>query len=467
MKEKIYFQYRTMFRDESGNFHFTKSQLLAGATTIATVGFTAFAVLRYRIAKPSQYVVRTGIFIDKVAIDKKAFQWPFQTAKMISVQPSNYIFDLQAMSREKMEFILPGVYTIGPKDESAALMRYATFLSNSSEAERTSIIKGIIEGETRVLTASLSLEEIFSGRDEFRDHVTTRVDRELDKLGLGIHNANIQEMSDHAGSEYFQFLRQRARANAENEARINIANAQKDGDIAVKDRERETRIRTSEFESKAVTFENERNVEIAASNAQLKVKEAEFNRLSEIARIETEKATEMREMELLKEVETRRIAQQQEHIRSELLVKANVEAEAKERTADADLYAKRAEAAGVLARFDAEAEGLRKLFQAAQNPEIVMQYLMIDRNLYPQLAKAMAEAIRGMNPKINYWNTGRDVGNPINEVLKNVPASVDMLKTTGLTPPAWLMGVKEEISKDKSSLFKKAAKAEKEIQNKQ
>jgi flotillin len=429
--------------------------MFAGATTLALGGFVAFAVMRYQIAKPSQYVVRTGIMIDKVTVDKKAFQWPFQTAKMISVQPSNYMFDLQAMSREKMEFILPGVYTIGPKDEPKALVRYATLLSNTSESQLTSIIKGIIEGETRVLTASLSLEEIFSGRDEFRDHVTHRIDKELDKLGLVIHNANIQEMSDHAGSEYFQFLRQRARANAENEARINIANAQKDGDIAVKDRERETRIRTSEFESNAVTFENERNVEIAESNAKLKVHQAEFKKMSEIARIEAEKASEIREMELLKEVETRRIAQQQEHMRSELLVKAKVEAEAKERTADADLYAKKAEAAGVLARFNAEAEGLRQLFEGCDNPDIVMQYLMLDRNLYPELAKAMADAIRGMNPKINYWNTGGEVGNPISDVLKNVPASVDMLKTTGITPPSWLMGLKDGMPMEKQTIRNK------------
>lgn len=256
-----------------------------------------------------------------------------------------------------MEFILPGVYTIGPKDNEPALVTYSTLLSNKTEEELTNIIKGIIEGETRVLTANLSLDEIFRGRDEFREAVTKRVDSELGRLGLCIHNANIQEMSDHKGSEYFQFLRQRARANAENEARVNIAEAQKEGDIAVKQRERDTRVKTSGFESEAVTFENQRNVEIAESNALLKVREAEFNRQSEIARIEASKAADQREAELQKEVETRRIAQEQERLRSELLVQANVQAEARERTADAELYAKQKEAAGVLARFDAEAEG--------------------------------------------------------------------------------------------------------------
>ena len=71
-------------------------------------------------------------------------------------------------------------------------MTYSTLLSNKTEDELTSIIKGIIEGETRVLTANLSLDEIFRGRDEFREAVTKRVDVELGRLGLCIHNANIQ-----------------------------------------------------------------------------------------------------------------------------------------------------------------------------------------------------------------------------------------------------------------------------------
>jgi len=157
-----------------------------GVLAAGAIGLVGFAAYRYRVAHPSQYIVRTGLFIDKVAVDKKAFQLPFQTAKTISVQPSNYTFHLQAMSQEKMEFILPGVYTIGPKDEPEALQTYATLLSNTTDEELTNIIKGIIEGETRVLTASLSLEEIFKGRDAFRDHVTERVNKELGKSLISI-----------------------------------------------------------------------------------------------------------------------------------------------------------------------------------------------------------------------------------------------------------------------------------------
>lgn len=457
---------------DSDDTHFSLKQYAAYTTAAATVACAAvvgFAAYRYKVAKPSEYLVRTGLLIDTVAVDKKAFQLPFQTAKFISVQPTNYKFDLQAMSKEKMEFILPGVYTIGPKDDKEVLKRYATLMSNKNEAECTAIIKGIIEGETRVLTASLTLEEIFSGRDAFRDNVTTRIDKELAKIGFGIHNANIQEMSDHEGSEYFQFLRQRARANAENDARMNIAEAQKEGDIAVKEREKDTRMKTREFEATAVTFENERNMEIARSTADLKIKEAEYYRESQLAEIEAHKAAEIRDAELQKELEQRNVLQQIERLRSEQLTQAIVQAEARERDADAYLYTKekeaeaekrkadayiyqkQKEAEGIRAVLDAQAEGLNNLLQTTDDPQIILQYMMIDRQVYPELARANADAIRGLEPKITYWKTGGGDGpgdNPITNIIQNIPPLMETIHSqTGILPPDWMMNTKGMVKK--------------------
>ena len=415
-------------RDEHSHYkdsHYKEYAAYAtGVATLAGAALVGFAVYRYKVAKPSEYLVRTGLMIDKISVDKKAFQWPFQTAKFISVQPKNYKFDLQAMSKEKMEFILPGVYTIGPKDDPEVLKKYATLMSNKTDEECTAIIKGIIEGETRVLTASLTLEEIFSGRDEFRDNVTTRIDHELGKLGFAIHNANIQEMSDHEGSEYFQFLRQRARANAENDARMNIAEAQKEGDIAVKERQRDTRMKTREYEATAVTFENERDMEIARSSANLKIKQAEYDRESKLAKIESEKAAEIRDVELQKEVEQRKILQETERLRSEQLAFAIVAAEARERDADAYLYIKEKEAEaekrkadayiyqkekeaeGIRAVLDAQAEGLNNLLQTTDS-QTVLQYMMIDRQVYTDLAKANADAIKGYAESVRILGVDR------------------------------------------------------------
>jgi len=76
------------------------------------------------------------------------------------------------MTIEKLSFALPAVFTIGPEDDEVALMKYATLLTGRNGTDQTkasadthvqSIVKGIIEGETRVIVSSMSMEEIFKG----------------------------------------------------------------------------------------------------------------------------------------------------------------------------------------------------------------------------------------------------------------------------------------------------------------
>lgn len=89
------------------------------------------------------------------------------------------------MTIEKLQFSLPAVFTIGPQNEQKSLRSYALLLSGSSrptEFHKKSdvldparrdhvqdIVKGIIEGETRVIVSSMSMEEIFKERQVFKN----------------------------------------------------------------------------------------------------------------------------------------------------------------------------------------------------------------------------------------------------------------------------------------------------------
>ena len=89
------------------------------------------------------------------------------------------------MTIEKLQFSLPAVFTIGPESETKALRKYALLLSGSSNVSDfhkksdvidparkdhvQDIVKGIIEGETRVIVSSMSMEEIFKERQVFKD----------------------------------------------------------------------------------------------------------------------------------------------------------------------------------------------------------------------------------------------------------------------------------------------------------
>ena len=46
------------------------------------------------------------------------------------------------------------------------------------------IVKGIIEGETRVIVSSMTMEEIFKEREVFKTAVIRNVQKELDQFGL-------------------------------------------------------------------------------------------------------------------------------------------------------------------------------------------------------------------------------------------------------------------------------------------
>jgi flotillin len=86
------------------------------------------------------------------------------------------------MTIEKLQFSLPAVFTIGPDNNLQALKKYALLLSGDVDGVRKTrkttntkprdhvqnIVKGIIEGETRVIVSGMTMEEIFKERQVFK-----------------------------------------------------------------------------------------------------------------------------------------------------------------------------------------------------------------------------------------------------------------------------------------------------------
>jgi len=97
-------------------------------------------------------------------------------------------------------------------------------------------------------------------------------------------------------------------SEAENNAKVDVAEAKKFGDIGQKEREAITRQQIVQYESDTIRKENERKQEIETSNAELEIVKADAYKRQTIARIESEKATQIRDAELQKEVESKRIS---------------------------------------------------------------------------------------------------------------------------------------------------------------
>lgn len=426
----------------------------------------------YYVAEPNQYIVKTGINIDNMQIIKSGMKYPFQKIRILNLDPHNYTFTLEAMTSEKLEFLIPCVFTIGPLDFPKELEKYSKLLNEKSYDDIQNIIKGVIEGECRGIAANMSIEDIFSDRNAFKLNIINEVQKELNYFGLFIYNANIKELEDFPGSKYFVYIKQKAVAEAKNNALINVANADFNGDVYIKERERDLRIKKAELEYSAIEYENNKQAEIAKSKADLTIKQAEYNKLSNIANIESEKASQIKEIQLQKKLESENILKQTELLRATVLTRTNVESESIERSADAESYRKKciadadkysknaitdsnqyqiiqeskadlikqkniAEATQVL--LNSQAEGLTNLLLVNDNTEFILKYLMIEGGVLERLSKTNADAIQGLNPKITHWTTSNTNSNPINDIMKSLPPLVETIyDQTGIKPPQWI-----------------------------
>lgn len=179
----------------------------------------------------------TGLGINDIHITKKAWVLPGQSCTKFDVSPVNYTFEVQAMSAEKLPFLLPAVFTVGPTvDDEASLFKYAKLISPHDKYSNhvKDLVQGIIEGETRVLAASMTMEEIFKGTKEFKQEVFQKVQLELNQFGLLIYNANVKQLVDVEGHEYFSYLGQKTQMEAANQAKIDVAEARMKGEIGAK-----------------------------------------------------------------------------------------------------------------------------------------------------------------------------------------------------------------------------------------
>ncbi|KAK1833498.1 hypothetical protein QBC39DRAFT_346181 [Podospora conica] len=495
----------------------------------------------YRIAAPDEYLAITGMNVKTVKITKAAWVWPFQRCMRFSVQPHDYSMNLQAMTMEKLQFLLPVVFTIGPdvnsrgantprdhhhrsstsdneglhdrEDRGDALMKFAMLLADSGNKQGKTkdtpflegIVKGIIEGETRVLVSSMTMEAIFGERELFKKRIFKNIQSELDQFGLKIYNANVKELKDAPESVYFASLSRKAHEGATNQARIDVASAQLRGNVGEAQKRGEQDREIAKINAETAVQKTERDIERARAEAVLATRKTELTRDVEIAQIQASRATESRDEELKRDVEIKRAMAEMERLRAKDVVKATILRESQQQAADAKAYEVEAEARASFARQqqdadgaayrvkadtdasvyriqqdadarnyaalkDAEAELQRKvkeaqglaamadayarMGQALGGPAGLLQYMMIEKGTYVELAKANATAIHGLQPKISVWNTGAEAGGAAGAggegqgsaaAMRNIyqmlpPLMTTINEQTGITLPEWQFG---------------------------
>ena len=423
---------------QSNDDTFAVKSIIAGSF-MAGIGFV---VMRYKTSRSNEWLVRTGLGIKNMQIAKKFVKWPFQNVDKINLVPTLFKLNVNSMSKEKMEFKFPAVFTIGPKNNMDSLAKYSTFFLALSESKIESIVRGIIEGQTRSLAANLSIEEIFTARIDFKNAIISSVQTELDQYGLEVYNGTLEELTDSETSNYFKSLAQKIKAEAENRAKIEVSEAEKRGTIGSKEREADTRQRVAVVETETQLVENTREQEIVKSKAELDKLSAEQKFIVEFAKIKSEQDAEIFKMERLKQLEIRRQEMELEKQRATELTKSIVTMETQKLAAEAHLYTKQKEASGILATYQAQSEGLQKLIDTfGGDSRALLSYTMLEKGVYEKLASANAEAIRGLNPKITVWTS--DAANSMDPIKNLGKSLIPMLDTiheqTGYVLPEWMV----------------------------
>lgn len=75
------------------------------------------------------------------------------------------------------------MFTVGPDDTPEMLTKFARLLTTDKK-NMEELILGIVEGETRLIAASLTMEEIFKDRKLFKETVIQNIAAELAQFGI-------------------------------------------------------------------------------------------------------------------------------------------------------------------------------------------------------------------------------------------------------------------------------------------
>ena len=457
------------------------------AVVLILVAAVMFFAQRYKRCPPDQIMViygRTERTADgrpkpsKTLHGGAALVWPLiQDYAYISLKPMTINIDLRgALSLQNIRINVPSTFTIGVSTEPSIMANAAERLLGFKVEDIEEMAKEIIFGQLRLTVATLTIEQINQDRDSFLELIQKNVGQEMRKVGLYLINVNIADITDNA--DYIESIGKKAASTAVEQARVDVANAERDGaigkaeadrtkDIQVakntaeaekgrKEAEADQRVYVEQQEALAVGGENAAQAEIARANADLAEAEASAKQRADVATAQAEAAIAMatydEEEQKLRASEIARetVAKQQVEIAAE------AEAERQRRIA-------RGEADAILAKYNAEAEGIQNVLEskakgysslvtsASGDPKAAATLLMVEK--IEAMVNAQTEAIRNLKiDKITVWDSGNNAdgnsatSNFVSSLVQSLPPIHDVAKMSGVELPDYLGSMTDETN---------------------
>ncbi len=392
------------------------------------------------------------------------FVWPLiQGCAFLDLTPRTIHIPLKgALSHQNIRVNVPSTFTVAvgiiPEIMNNAAVRLIDLDHKGIELMATEIIIG----QLRLTVASLRIEEINQDRERFLESIKKNIEPELHKIGLTLLNVNITDITDE--SEYIESIGKKASATAVNQAKVDVAEQEKQGDIGKSLAEKDRRVSVASFNAEAVRGENNSKAEIALTNATLAEKEAEAARRSQVAKQQAE--AEIQRARALAQAELLEADQVVPEEINKKKIQIEAEAEAQKKVliargeAEAILAIKQAEAEGIKKLLGAKAMGYKELVEACDDDAKSASTMLLIEKL-EEIVKLQTEAIRNIKiDKITVWDSGNggdptkgsSTSNFISQFVKSLPALHDVASMAGLDLPQYLgkittESVEEEVAK--------------------
>ncbi len=455
------------------------------AVVLILVAAVMFFAQRYKRCPPDQIMViygRTERTADgrpkpsKTLHGGASLVWPLiQDYAYISLKPMTINIDLRgALSLQNIRINVPSTFTIGVSTEPSIMANAAERLLGFRVEDIEEMAKEIIFGQLRLTVATLTIEQINQDRDSFLELIQKNVGQEMRKVGLYLINVNIADITDE--SDYIESIGKKAASTAVEQARIDVANAQRDGAIGQSEADRtreiqvaqnnaeaekgrkaaqaDQRVYVEQQEAMAVGGENAAQAEIARANADLAEAEASAKQRADVATANAE--AEIAKAKYEEEEQTLRASE----IARETIAKQQVEIAA-EAEAERQRRIARGEADAILAKYEAEAEGVKQVLEAkaqgysnlvtsaSGDPKAAATLLMVEK--IEAMVSAQTEAIRNLKiDKITVWDSGNDkdgnsaTSNFVSSLVQSLPPIHDVAKMSGVELPDYLGSMTEE-----------------------
>ena len=167
-----------------------------------------------------------------------------QDYRYLSLEPIQIEIPLRgALSVENIRVNVPSVFTVAIGTQPDVMTNAAIRLLDLSVQDVRKQAEEIIFGQLRQVIASMGIEDINRNRDTFLEHIQNSVEPELKKIGLVLINVNITDITDESG--YIDAIGKKAASQAIQQARGDVADQEKLGEVRVADADREKAIQVA------------------------------------------------------------------------------------------------------------------------------------------------------------------------------------------------------------------------------